>query len=90
MAEQELCPHLDSIGEVTKEDLLQKSKVGFHSFTWNVKEAQFRSLDVCAMVYTSLKVVVAALYHFSNNHMSWNICSAMLSLLGIDSEKHPC
>uniref|UniRef100_A0A8C2ZM19 Ubiquitin carboxyl-terminal hydrolase n=1 Tax=Cyclopterus lumpus TaxID=8103 RepID=A0A8C2ZM19_CYCLU len=26
MAEQELCPHLDSIGEVTKEDLLQKSK----------------------------------------------------------------
>uniref|UniRef100_A0A8D0A5L5 Ubiquitin carboxyl-terminal hydrolase n=1 Tax=Sander lucioperca TaxID=283035 RepID=A0A8D0A5L5_SANLU len=39
MAEQELCPHLDSIGEVTKEDLLQKSKVGFHSFTWNVKES---------------------------------------------------
>jgi len=30
MAEQELCPHLDSIGEVTKEDLLHKSKVGFH------------------------------------------------------------
>ncbi|XP_051268467.1 ubiquitin carboxyl-terminal hydrolase 20 isoform X1 [Dicentrarchus labrax] len=26
MAEQDLCPHLDSIGEVTKEDLLQKSK----------------------------------------------------------------
>uniref|UniRef100_A0A3Q3GMQ0 Ubiquitin carboxyl-terminal hydrolase n=1 Tax=Labrus bergylta TaxID=56723 RepID=A0A3Q3GMQ0_9LABR len=26
MAEQEMCPHLDSIGEVTKEDLLQKSK----------------------------------------------------------------
>uniref|UniRef100_A0A8C4NX47 Ubiquitin carboxyl-terminal hydrolase n=1 Tax=Dicentrarchus labrax TaxID=13489 RepID=A0A8C4NX47_DICLA len=32
MAEQDLCPHLDSIGEVTKEDLLQKSKVGFHIF----------------------------------------------------------
>lgn len=34
MAEQEICPHLDSIGEVTKEDLLQKSKVRvifFHS-----------------------------------------------------------
>uniref|UniRef100_A0A669EFJ7 Ubiquitin carboxyl-terminal hydrolase n=1 Tax=Oreochromis niloticus TaxID=8128 RepID=A0A669EFJ7_ORENI len=29
MAEQDVCPHLDSIGEVTKEDLLQKSKVGF-------------------------------------------------------------
>ncbi|XP_008324026.1 ubiquitin carboxyl-terminal hydrolase 20 isoform X1 [Cynoglossus semilaevis] len=26
MADQDLCPHLDSIGEVTKEDLLQKSK----------------------------------------------------------------
>uniref|UniRef100_A0A3Q2EAE3 Ubiquitin carboxyl-terminal hydrolase n=1 Tax=Cyprinodon variegatus TaxID=28743 RepID=A0A3Q2EAE3_CYPVA len=26
MAEQEVCPHLESIGEVTKEDLLQKSK----------------------------------------------------------------
>lgn len=26
MAEQDICPHLDSIGEVTKEDLLQKSK----------------------------------------------------------------
>uniref|UniRef100_A0A665TNG7 Ubiquitin carboxyl-terminal hydrolase n=1 Tax=Echeneis naucrates TaxID=173247 RepID=A0A665TNG7_ECHNA len=33
MAEQDICPHLDSIGQVTKEDLLQKSKVGFHSFT---------------------------------------------------------
>lgn len=32
MAEQDACPHLDSTGEVTKEDLLQKSKVGFHSF----------------------------------------------------------
>lgn len=31
MAEQDVCPHLDSIGEVTKEDLLQKSKVGFLS-----------------------------------------------------------
>uniref|UniRef100_A0A665TDB2 Ubiquitin carboxyl-terminal hydrolase n=1 Tax=Echeneis naucrates TaxID=173247 RepID=A0A665TDB2_ECHNA len=28
MAEQDICPHLDSIGQVTKEDLLQKSKVG--------------------------------------------------------------
>lgn len=36
MAEQDLCPHLDSIGEVTKEDLLQKSKVGFNSFTVSV------------------------------------------------------
>lgn len=35
MAEQDICPHLDSIGDVTKEDLLQKSKVGFHSFTVN-------------------------------------------------------
>ncbi|XP_053266962.1 ubiquitin carboxyl-terminal hydrolase 20 isoform X1 [Pleuronectes platessa] len=26
MAEQDICPHLDSIGEVTKDDLLQKSK----------------------------------------------------------------
>ncbi|XP_061554139.1 ubiquitin carboxyl-terminal hydrolase 20 isoform X2 [Phycodurus eques] len=26
MAEQDLCPHLDSIGEVTKDDLLHKSK----------------------------------------------------------------
>uniref|UniRef100_A0A3B3DFL4 Ubiquitin carboxyl-terminal hydrolase 20 n=1 Tax=Oryzias melastigma TaxID=30732 RepID=A0A3B3DFL4_ORYME len=26
MAEQDVCPHLDSIGEVTKDDLLQKSK----------------------------------------------------------------
>ncbi|XP_033951972.1 ubiquitin carboxyl-terminal hydrolase 20 isoform X3 [Pseudochaenichthys georgianus] len=26
MAEPEMCPHLDSIGEVTKEDLLEKSK----------------------------------------------------------------
>ncbi|KAF7655235.1 hypothetical protein LDENG_00058900 [Lucifuga dentata] len=26
MADQDICPHLDSIGEVTKEDLLQKSK----------------------------------------------------------------
>uniref|UniRef100_A0A7N8XCD0 Ubiquitin carboxyl-terminal hydrolase n=1 Tax=Mastacembelus armatus TaxID=205130 RepID=A0A7N8XCD0_9TELE len=26
MAEQDICPHLDCIGEVTKEDLLQKSK----------------------------------------------------------------
>uniref|UniRef100_A0A672HZN5 Ubiquitin carboxyl-terminal hydrolase n=1 Tax=Salarias fasciatus TaxID=181472 RepID=A0A672HZN5_SALFA len=26
MAEQDACPHLDSIGEVTKEDLIQKSK----------------------------------------------------------------
>uniref|UniRef100_A0A4W6BP20 Ubiquitin carboxyl-terminal hydrolase n=1 Tax=Lates calcarifer TaxID=8187 RepID=A0A4W6BP20_LATCA len=26
MAEQDICPHLDSIGEITKEDLLQKSK----------------------------------------------------------------
>uniref|UniRef100_A0A3B4TYD6 Ubiquitin carboxyl-terminal hydrolase n=1 Tax=Seriola dumerili TaxID=41447 RepID=A0A3B4TYD6_SERDU len=26
MAEQDICPHLDSIGQVTKEDLLQKSK----------------------------------------------------------------
>ncbi|XP_034047432.1 ubiquitin carboxyl-terminal hydrolase 20 [Thalassophryne amazonica] len=26
MAEQDICPHLDSIGEVTKEDLLHKSK----------------------------------------------------------------
>ncbi|KAM7368784.1 hypothetical protein PAMP_013091 [Pampus punctatissimus] len=26
MAEQDICPHLDTIGEVTKEDLLQKSK----------------------------------------------------------------
>nr|XP_061800024.1 ubiquitin carboxyl-terminal hydrolase 20-like isoform X2 [Nerophis lumbriciformis] len=26
MAEHDLCPHLDSIGEVTKDDLLQKSK----------------------------------------------------------------
>uniref|UniRef100_A0A668AXK7 Ubiquitin carboxyl-terminal hydrolase n=1 Tax=Myripristis murdjan TaxID=586833 RepID=A0A668AXK7_9TELE len=26
MAEQDICPHLDSIGEVTKEELLQKSK----------------------------------------------------------------
>lgn len=46
MAEQDICPHLDSIGEVTKEDLLQKSKVGFHSFTvdvlHNVKDAQAR------------------------------------------------
>lgn len=24
----EICPHLDCIGEVTKEELLQKSKVG--------------------------------------------------------------
>uniref|UniRef100_A0A3P8RJQ1 Ubiquitin carboxyl-terminal hydrolase n=1 Tax=Astatotilapia calliptera TaxID=8154 RepID=A0A3P8RJQ1_ASTCA len=29
MAEQDVCLHLDSIGEVTKEDLLQKSKVRF-------------------------------------------------------------
>ena len=29
MADQDICPHLDSIGEVTKEELLQKSKVGF-------------------------------------------------------------
>lgn len=36
MAEQDICPHLDSIGEVTKDDLLQKSKVGFHLFTINV------------------------------------------------------
>uniref|UniRef100_A0A3B3UVT8 Ubiquitin carboxyl-terminal hydrolase n=1 Tax=Poecilia latipinna TaxID=48699 RepID=A0A3B3UVT8_9TELE len=27
-----VCPHLDSIGEVTKEDLLQKSKVGVNEF----------------------------------------------------------
>lgn len=44
MAEQDICPHLDSIGDVTKEDLLQKSKVGFHSFTvnalHNVKDVQ--------------------------------------------------
>uniref|UniRef100_A0A3Q2YJE3 Ubiquitin carboxyl-terminal hydrolase 20 n=3 Tax=Hippocampus comes TaxID=109280 RepID=A0A3Q2YJE3_HIPCM len=26
MAEQDLCPHLDSIGEITKDDLLHKSK----------------------------------------------------------------
>uniref|UniRef100_A0A8C6L9L3 Ubiquitin carboxyl-terminal hydrolase n=1 Tax=Nothobranchius furzeri TaxID=105023 RepID=A0A8C6L9L3_NOTFU len=26
MAEQDVCPHMDSIGEVTKEDLIQKSK----------------------------------------------------------------
>uniref|UniRef100_A0A3Q3VTD3 Ubiquitin carboxyl-terminal hydrolase n=1 Tax=Mola mola TaxID=94237 RepID=A0A3Q3VTD3_MOLML len=26
MAEQDICPHLDTIGEVTKEDLLQKAK----------------------------------------------------------------
>uniref|UniRef100_A0A3Q1IEY1 Ubiquitin carboxyl-terminal hydrolase n=1 Tax=Anabas testudineus TaxID=64144 RepID=A0A3Q1IEY1_ANATE len=26
MAEQDICPHLDSIGEVTKDDLLQKAK----------------------------------------------------------------
>uniref|UniRef100_A0A7N6C074 Ubiquitin carboxyl-terminal hydrolase n=1 Tax=Anabas testudineus TaxID=64144 RepID=A0A7N6C074_ANATE len=32
MAEQDICPHLDSIGEVTKDDLLQKAKVGFHLF----------------------------------------------------------
>uniref|UniRef100_A0A4W6BP36 Ubiquitin carboxyl-terminal hydrolase n=1 Tax=Lates calcarifer TaxID=8187 RepID=A0A4W6BP36_LATCA len=36
MAEQDICPHLDSIGEITKEDLLQKSKVGLHSFIENV------------------------------------------------------
>lgn len=35
MAEQDTCPHLDSIGEVTKDDLLQKAKVGFHPFTAN-------------------------------------------------------
>uniref|UniRef100_A0A4W6BTA0 Ubiquitin carboxyl-terminal hydrolase n=1 Tax=Lates calcarifer TaxID=8187 RepID=A0A4W6BTA0_LATCA len=35
MAEQDICPHLDSIGEITKEDLLQKSKVGLHSFIEN-------------------------------------------------------
>lgn len=41
MAEQDICPHLDSTGEVTKEDLLQKSKVGFHSFpTVHYKDAQ--------------------------------------------------
>uniref|UniRef100_A0A8C6L9S8 Ubiquitin carboxyl-terminal hydrolase n=1 Tax=Nothobranchius furzeri TaxID=105023 RepID=A0A8C6L9S8_NOTFU len=27
MAEQDVCPHMDSIGEVTKEDLIQKSKM---------------------------------------------------------------
>lgn len=28
MAEQDICPHVDSIGEITKEDLLLKAKVG--------------------------------------------------------------
>ena len=34
MAEQDVCPHLDSIGEVTKEDLLLKSKVGGPQFVF--------------------------------------------------------
>ena len=29
---RDLCPHLDSIGEVTKEDLLLKSKVKGQTF----------------------------------------------------------
>lgn len=43
MAEQDACPHLDSTGEVTKEDLLQKSKVGFivHMIVNKAKEDQF-------------------------------------------------
>lgn len=53
MAEQDICPHLDSIGEITKEDLLQKSKVGLHSFIenvlHNVKDAQCRSSAVCVV-----------------------------------------
>lgn len=52
-----MCPHLDTIGEVTKEDLLQKSKVGFNPFTvnimHNVKDAQSRLLAVCVCVHHS-------------------------------------
>lgn len=47
MAEQDACPHLDSTGEVTKEDLLQKSKVCFiKSLIVNkANENQFWTLD---------------------------------------------
>lgn len=54
MAEQDICPHLDSIGEVTKEDLLQKSKVGFHSSAVNTlhSDKAVNSSCVCHDVQT--------------------------------------
>lgn len=47
MAEQDVCPHLDSTGEVTKEDLLQKSKVGLiiSLIVTKVKEDEFWTPD---------------------------------------------
>lgn len=57
MAEQDICPHLDTIGEVTKEDLLQKAKVGLHSFTPNALHSVL--LRVCAMASTSHKNIYA-------------------------------
>lgn len=66
MAEQDICPHLDSIGEVTTEDLLQKSKVSFHSFTVNcmqphVKDALCRLLAVCAVASSPLKSIIGVM-----------------------------
>lgn len=67
MAEQDICPHLDSIGEVTKEDLLQKSKVGFHLFTVNMSKMLSPGLCSCSSLFSISP-------HCDNNRMSWNKC----------------
>lgn len=77
MAEQDICPHLDSIGEVTKEDLLQKSKVGFHLFTVNVLHTV-----CCAVSYMSLKRVV---HHYKNKTICLKLsCDGLHSVKSLD------
>lgn len=80
---EDICPHLDSIGEVTKEDLLQKSKVGFSFIHYKyVKDAQSRSLAECAMAYTPLKVITCSALTLPRD------LEYILSLLCVYREKH--
>lgn len=61
MAESDACPHLDSVGEVTKEDLLQKSKVGFFiSFVVNMflGASHWLCASVCHSQHTPVGDVV--------------------------------
>lgn len=60
MAEQDACPHLDSTGEVTKEDLLQKSKVGSHSFPVSKLCQRCSSLGLWIIAINLASVMAAA------------------------------
>ena len=91
MAEQELCPHLDTIGEVTKEDLLQKAKVGFHSFIPSALHSVLLCVCVCGCVLAMACTSYKSIYADQNKPKCVCVCNNLqLSVLFVPSSFFSC